>query len=87
MNRFNFRFILKKSVLVVLISGFVSLIYLGYFFAVGIPKTQARNYFLLALKQEEEDKIDEALRSLTVAKNYWNEDYILEKIETLSTKK
>lgn len=72
---------------VTVVSFVVGLIYFGYIIFIGIPKTQARNYYNLATKQISENKIDEAKQNLEVAISFANEEYIQRSLDDLLSQK
>lgn len=76
--------IFSKLLLVVIVSCIVGAIYLIYFFLIGVPKTQARNYYNLALIEMEHGDNVKALEYLELAKTYWNEGYINDEISKLN---
>lgn len=78
--------IASKLLFIVVISSVVAGIYLIYFFTIGVPKTQARNYYNLALIKEKEGNNQQALEYLRLAKSTWGEEYIDRKIEELTSK-
>lgn len=61
----------------------VVLIFVIYLTFVGIPKTQARNFYNQALKQIENDEEDKAKASLLEGLKFWDERYIGEEFEKL----
>jgi hypothetical protein len=79
----NFKLFLKNSVAVLLVSAIIAGVYMLYFYTVGVPKTQAKNYYNLALQEEEKGNILQAIKDLETAKSYWNEEYINIKLEEL----
>lgn len=81
MKNLNFKLILKNFLLVTLVSFLVAGVYLLYFVLVGIPKTQARNNYVIALKQIENKEYKAAESSLKTALSFWNEEYIQNKLD------
>jgi outer membrane protein assembly factor BamD (BamD/ComL family) len=81
----NKKSLLKKVLLIAITSVIVGLIYGSYFYFLGIPKTQARNYYNMAIKDLEDGKISDAKDKLEQAVNYWPEEYIEEKLKELKS--
>jgi hypothetical protein len=79
--------IASKFLFIVIVSSIVAGIYLIYFFTIGVPKTQARNFYNLALEKEKEGNIEQTIEYLKLAKNAWSETYIDQKIEELTSQK
>jgi len=77
------REIIKTIALLFITSLIVSGIYLAYFFSIGIPKTQARNYFNLSQKYLEEGNTLEARNNLEKAYSFWPEEYIQIELDRL----
>lgn len=75
--------VLKVAFKVIITCVIVSAIYLAYFFFIGVPKTQARNYYNSALKEIENGNNEKAKEDLRTALTYWDEDYIKVKLESL----
>lgn len=71
--------LIKLSIVGIIIGG----VYMLYFFTVGVPKTQARNYYNKALIEIENGDNEKALEYLNNGQSYWREDYIKEEIEKL----
>jgi hypothetical protein len=67
-----------------IVTVLVGSLYLNYMFAIGIPKTQARNHYNLALKLLEYGETDKAIDELNTAQNYWDEDYIREALQNIN---
>ena len=80
---FKLRF--RKLFLVVFVTSVVSGIFLLYFFFVGIPKTQARNYFNLAVENINNGNYVEAESNLVTAISFWRENYIVEKLDEVQS--
>lgn len=74
---------LKKISILIIVSTIVSLIFLGYMYFIGIPKTQARNYFNLSVIEKENGNTEKELEYLIIAKEYWAEEYIVQRINEL----
>lgn len=55
--------------------------YMLYFYTVGIPKTQARNYYNQAIVKLEEGEREEAIKDLEKALTFWKEPYIEEQLK------
>lgn len=72
--------LLKAFIVSLVVAG----IYMAYYVTIGIPKTQARNYFNLANSDLEVGDKESALKNLETAKGFWPEQYVLDKIEELS---
>jgi hypothetical protein len=70
----------KEFLLSLLVSIIISLLFLVYLVFVGIPKTQARNYYNKALIELENNNIEKAVNYLQTALNYWDEKYIRRKL-------
>lgn len=79
------RNLLIKLFQVTVVSLVVGLVYFGYIIFIGIPKTQARNYYNLAVKQISENKLDEGKQNLEVALSFSEESYIRNYLESLSS--
>jgi len=74
--------ILKISAAVTATCLIVIFTFLIYFYTIGIPKTQARNYYNLALEDIQSGNLKKAEEKLKKALSYWEEEYI--KIELKS---
>ena len=79
----SFHFDFKKILLVLFVCIGVTGLFLTYFFTIGVPKTQARNYYNAALKEEEKGNREKALEYLNTAKGFWRETYIDQEIKNL----
>lgn len=73
----------KVSVLVLVVSLVSTGLYMLYFYTIGIPKTQARTYYNLAISALKEGKKDEAKQDLEKALQNWKEPYIQEELDKL----
>lgn len=65
------------------ICGTITLLFLGYLYFIGIPKTRARNFYNLAIQAEAQNNKMEAITYLETAKHYWAEEYIVKKLVEL----
>ena len=74
----------KNLIKLAFFAAIVAIIYLAYFFTIGIPKTQARNHYNYALKLIDEGEKKQAMEELNIAKGYWNEKYIEEELQKIS---
>lgn len=59
-------------------------VYLAYYFFIGIPKTQARNYYNLALEYIAFDDYENYYKNLQAAYNSWPERYIADELDAYS---
>lgn len=75
--------LLKTSVLVGLVCVITVAAFLLYFYTIGIPKTQARSYYNLAIQALEDGKKEEAIENLKTALSNWNEPYIAAKLQEI----
>ena len=60
---------------------FFTSVYLTYYFFVGIPKTQARNLYNIALEYIAFDDYENYYKNLKAAYNSWPERYIADELE------
>lgn len=58
------------------VCGLVAVVYVFYLFAVGIPRTQARNHFNSATLLLAEGQINLAKQELEKAYTAWPEEYV-----------
>ncbi|MFS8131398.1 MAG: hypothetical protein ACMG57_05490 [Candidatus Dojkabacteria bacterium] len=74
---------LKTSVIVAIVAGISAGAYMLYFYTIGVPKTQARTYYNLAIKDLQEGDKEKAKVDLQTALNSWQEPYIQQKLQEL----
>ena len=74
---------LKNILISVLISIFIAILFLVYMKFIGIPKTQARNFYNLAINNLHQGEKEDAIKHLDNALIYWKEDYIIRKLNSL----
>lgn len=73
-----------KGFIAAFLLGSISfLLFFLYMVVVGIPKTQARNYFNLAESYIEKGSIDLAKGYLERALEFWPENYIQERLDSI----
>lgn len=60
----------------VIVCGLVAVVYISYLFVVGIPRTQARNFYNSATLLLADGEIDQAKQELERAYAAWPEDYV-----------
>ena len=76
--------IFKNTFYVVFASIITAGIFFAYFFTVGVPKTQARTYYNLAISELESGNKEKAKDDLQTALSYWAEPYIQEKLRIIN---
>jgi len=75
--------VLRIGVNVFVVSLVVGILYMSYFYLIGIPKTQARTYYNRATIEMDKGNTDKAKEDLTKALSYWHEDYIAKALDDL----
>lgn len=82
------KFVMNSIIRQISIIFFVSIIfltlYLFYLKFIGIPRTMALNFYNKAVYESNFDKKN-AIKLLEQALHYWQEDYILDKINEIRT--
>lgn len=74
----------KQLIQSLLISTLLSLLFLLYMWQIGIPKTQARNYYNKGVVNLEKGNKKQAELDFEKAMIYWEEDYIKRKLEEIN---
>ena len=75
---------IKNLSKVFLVSIVIAALFLGFMYFIGIPKTQARNYYNLAIQDEAKGDTQKELQDLKTAINFWPEEYILQKLQQVN---
>jgi len=74
---------LKTSGIVVIVCIAVAAVYMLYFYTIGVPKTQAREYYNLAMTDLQSGERNKAIEELQKALTYWHEGYIQDKLNEI----
>ena len=69
---------------IIFISAIVSLTFYAYLQIIGIPKTQARNYYNLGEQALGKGDVNLAKEYLEKAMSYWPEGYIRQELQKIS---
>ncbi|BCX13722.1 MAG: hypothetical protein KatS3mg085_254 [Candidatus Dojkabacteria bacterium] len=77
-HKLNYK--IKNFLLAITVSIVTFFAFCIYLIFIGIPKTQARNYYNKAIIAIEFGARDEAITYLSTALKYWEENYIKQKL-------